>query len=434
MSEEKNNKGNKIKLVIFIILLFMVCLAILSTCNVHKFSEWGKLDLPSVCIEARCKKNKTAKTINIAQNYITTFKCLGKMKKINGYNKTIVLNNNKILLYDNSSFELYDPKSNKFTLIKEYTFNNENYNYYWFQNYKKLSNFEYLIFPDLIYNEKTNDFEGISNIKLKKYNNFVKSRKYDHNETKYVTTFNNNHLYISYNANDTALKEIWIENSITLTRSKYGLLKTNKVDFSAVMLNNGKVLIIGGITPNKEILKDIELFDPNTGEITLNARMDYARVASKSILLNNNKVLIVAGKTLNKQDHSLNYLYNAEIYTPNKTTTDKTIKFSSKYKFNRGDNDISIVPIKNDYKLMLLNGDEVFLYGLIAMVFNPTTNEFYNIDNLFTIRQNNSLTKLSNGEILIAGGNLNANDSLDYYKQYKIILYNSAELFSLNNK
>lgn len=65
---------------------------------------------------------------------------------------------------------------------------------------------------------------------------------------------------------------------------------------SLVVLQNGKVLVMGG-SSNDAYFNTVELFDPATGAFTTQAPMSIPRSNMQSILLPNGKVLVAAGGT-----------------------------------------------------------------------------------------------------------------------------------------
>src|SRR6266481_8211280 len=64
---------------------------------------------------------------------------------------------------------------------------------------------------------------------------------------------------------------------------------------TATLLNNGKVLVVGGID-NSSALPSAELYDPATGTFTATGSMATARNLHTATLLNNGKVLVVGGE------------------------------------------------------------------------------------------------------------------------------------------
>ena len=110
-------------------------------------------------------------------------------------------------------------------------------------------------------------------------------------------------------------------------------MHTARIDPTATLLQNGKVLIAGGSNANGALSEDIyasaELYDPATGKFTKTGSMTAARVDQTATLLADGRVLIAGGIGCPDPAHctgmtasTLQILASAELYDP------KTGKFS----------------------------------------------------------------------------------------------------------
>jgi hypothetical protein len=79
---------------------------------------------------------------------------------------------------------------------------------------------------------------------------------------------------------------------------------------SAILLPNGKVLVMGGVDPNQNILASAEIFDPATGNWTLTAPLATIRVACIAALLPTGKVLVAGGESTNFMVTATSELYD----------------------------------------------------------------------------------------------------------------------------
>jgi len=61
------------------------------------------------------------------------------------------------------------------------------------------------------------------------------------------------------------------------------------------MLQDGRVLIVGGMVENGVFLSSAELFDPATGRFSTTNKMQSCRVGHSATLLLNGTVLIAGG-------------------------------------------------------------------------------------------------------------------------------------------
>jgi len=82
-------------------------------------------------------------------------------------------------------------------------------------------------------------------------------------------------------------------NPATGTFTATGLMTEFRYGHTAALLNNGKVLLAGGINGNS--LQDAELFDPTTGTFSVTGLMSTARSNHTATLLNDGTVLVAGG-------------------------------------------------------------------------------------------------------------------------------------------
>src|ERR1700723_354387 len=64
---------------------------------------------------------------------------------------------------------------------------------------------------------------------------------------------------------------------------------------TATLLEDGRVLIAGGMRRNQDFYRSAELYDPATGQFQTTGAMNLARVGPAAALLQSGKVLIVGG-------------------------------------------------------------------------------------------------------------------------------------------
>ena len=80
----------------------------------------------------------------------------------------------------------------------------------------------------------------------------------------------------------------------TGTWTATGSLATARLDHTATLLPNGKVLVAGGIERHQR-LASAELYDPASGTWTATGSLATARIAHTATLLPNGKVLVAGG-------------------------------------------------------------------------------------------------------------------------------------------
>jgi hypothetical protein len=188
-----------------------------------------------------------------------------------------------------------------------------------------------------------------------------------------------------------------------------GNLNTARDTHTATLLNNGKVLIVGGFDSNSNILSSAELYDPTAGTFTLTGSLNVGRAAHTATLLNNGLVLIAGGYDLNG-----NAVASAELYDAATGTFTVTGSMS--------------IPRYDGAQGMLLSNGTVLLAGgqdnngnslASAELYDPAAGTFTTVTgNMNTTRQSLTTTLLNNGQVLVAAG-------MDFYSN----VLNTAELY-----
>jgi hypothetical protein len=194
----------------------------------------------------------------------------------------------------------------------------------------------------------------------------------------------------------------------TGTFSATGSMVTPRRACVAALLGNGKVLIAGGYYAGRNApgLVNAELYDLATGTFSVTGNMNVPRISAypyfnESVLLGNGKVLVVGGIT--SYD-------SAEIYDP------ATGKFSltgsgpvySQYGF-------PIVLLPNGLAFMPGGVDnDIRQFTHKTQFYDPTTDRFYAGPLMIGYHWESTATLLSNGSVLIVGW-LEASATVDIY-------------------
>jgi Galactose oxidase, central domain len=173
-----------------------------------------------------------------------------------------------------------------------------------------------------------------------------------------------------------------------------GRLQQARNYFTATLLNNGQVLVVGGTYRGTFVqygLTSAELYDPATGTFRTTGSLNTGRYGHTATLLNNGKVLIAGGT-----NSSTGALASAELYDPTTGTFTVTASLSCACGYSA---------------TLLANGRVLFTGGFdgtnavsSAELYDPTSETFVPTGSLNVARAGPSSTLLGSGKILIAGG------------------------------
>jgi Galactose oxidase, central domain/Kelch motif len=192
----------------------------------------------------------------------------------------------------------------------------------------------------------------------------------------------------------------------TITGSLFNTGRAGRMMHTATLLQNGKVLVVGGIDGDDfEVgFSSAELYDIDTGTWSAADSLRTNRALHTATLLQNGLVLVVGGS---------NFWDSAEQYDP---VTNTWSHGGTLIRSNRSSHTATLLPagrvlIAGGYadNLQSLNSAELYKLG---------TGTWSTTASLQTARSSHTATPLQNGKVLIAGGFDSASASL-----------NSAELY-----
>jgi hypothetical protein len=188
-----------------------------------------------------------------------------------------------------------------------------------------------------------------------------------------------------------------ISNSTTLTVASSGLgfagdLATARNAQTETLLNNGKVLIAGGLDNTGSPSATAEIYDPANQTFTATGNLIHARAHATATLLNDGTILIVGGG-----DYGA-FSASAEIYNP------ATGSFASTGSLSAARGHHSAILLNNGKVLIVGGQDNARNPSTISEVYDPATGTFSLTGSLNVARSDHTATLLSNGTVLIAGG------------------------------
>jgi hypothetical protein len=230
-----------------------------------------------------------------------------------------------------------------------------------------------------------------------------------------ATLLNNGMVLIAGGlASGAYLSEAELYNPASGTFTVTGSMTTARELHSATLLNNGMVLIAGGYN-SSGFLSSAELYNPASGTFTATGSLNTARRLAPTILLQNGTVLIAGGAGATDP---LVALASAEIYDPVAGTFTPTGSMNVARRLTTG--------------TLLDNGMVLFTGGIntgaalgSAELYNPATGSFTLTGSLNVERCYHSATLLNNGMVLIAGGEAPGNSGF--------VALGSAELYDPAN-
>jgi len=177
---------------------------------------------------------------------------------------------------------------------------------------------------------------------------------------------------------------------------------------AAVLLQNGTVLVAGGY--NGSYLTIAELYDPFSDTFSYASPMVYPRQNPTAVLLSDGQVLVTGG--FDGTSGAAAFQNSSELYDP----AYKTFALTGYMTDARWGHTATLL---SDGKVLVTGGCTNSVTGQVvcdkflasAEIYDPSTGEFTETGAMNTPRANHTATRLSDGRVLIAGGN-DGNSSL----------------------
>jgi hypothetical protein len=173
---------------------------------------------------------------------------------------------------------------------------------------------------------------------------------------------------------------------------------------TATLLQDGKVLIAGGMRRNQDFYSSAELFNPATGRFQATGAMSIARVGHAAVLLRSGKVLIVGGWVGHDCTDS------AEIYDPAAGRFTTLPRMTAK----RGKPGATLL---GSGDVLITGGAHHDTPGGVASaeIFRAATSTFEALSPMHTARISQTSTVLNDGRVLIVGGRDTVTSSAELY-------------------
>jgi Galactose oxidase, central domain len=175
-----------------------------------------------------------------------------------------------------------------------------------------------------------------------------------------------------------------------------GSMNTARCGHTASVLQDGRVLIVGGQTVSESqilTLATAELYDPSSGTFSPAGNMTVGRQSHTAIPLLNGKVLIMGGAE------------SAEVYDPATNSFTATSNSpSSRFDF--------AATLLTDGRVLVTGGETYYDIPYLGPteLYDPATGQFTSTGKLTIARWSHTATLLADGTVLVAGGLLDADD------------------------
>jgi hypothetical protein len=186
-----------------------------------------------------------------------------------------------------------------------------------------------------------------------------------------------------------------------------GSMTSPRAGATATLLGNGKVLVAGGLGPGASMLTMLntaELYDPQSGMFTATGSMSVDRVLPTATLLNDGRVLIAGG--VDSHGGGGRAAASAELYDPSNGTFTPTGSMATE----RANHTATLLA---SGKVLIVGGwnghradgsDDPPWDPLFAELFDPASGTFAETGSMSTTRIGHSAIRLNDGKVIVLGG------------------------------
>jgi N-acetylneuraminic acid mutarotase len=174
-----------------------------------------------------------------------------------------------------------------------------------------------------------------------------------------------------------------------------GYMSYKREDHTATRLTDGKVLVTGGLSENKVARASAELYDPATGKWTLTDPLNFARSFHTSTLLADGKVLVTGGE--NGRTATFLALASAELYDPatGKWTVTGSLNYKRRY---------HTATLLTNGRILVAGGNDTSNTLASAEIYDPATGQWSATGAMTDDRESHTATLLADGRVLVVGG------------------------------
>jgi N-acetylneuraminic acid mutarotase len=187
-----------------------------------------------------------------------------------------------------------------------------------------------------------------------------------------------------------------IYDQLTGTWTSTGAMHLPRISHTAVLLPNGKVLVAGGCNADcgTAATAAAELYDPATGAWSLTGSMSTVRYYFTATLLGTGKVLVTGGCS---QTNCGAVTAVSELYDPATGQWSRTGSLATA-------RDLQTATLLANGNVLVAGGFTTSGASASAELYNPSTSRWSATASMTAARSSHSATLLGNGQVLVAGG------------------------------
>lgn len=162
----------------------------------------------------------------------------------------------------------------------------------------------------------------------------------------------------------------------------------------SVLLQDGKVLVIGGGDSDYEPIASVDIYDPSAGTWTETSELIKARQEHTATVLSDGRVLVTGGGRIDATETS-------EIYDPS------TGAWSEAGEMIAG-RIAGVSALLDDGRVLIAGGRGGYQWLAVSVrmaeIYDPATNSWSTAGDLLDIRHDHAATILSDGRVMVTGG------------------------------
>ena len=182
------------------------------------------------------------------------------------------------------------------------------------------------------------------------------------------------------------------------TFSAAGAMTGPRQGHSATLLRDGRILLVGGYDGiHLRYPESAEIYDPKTGTSTLTGRLNASRQLHTATLLTDGRVLIAGGVT-----HHVGAIPSAEVYDP------QTGRFTLVPGGLRAPRFLHNAVALRDGRVLITGGSHTLERGAAVLgaveYYDPALNQFLPTGSMSVPRQLHAAAVLADGRVVIVGG------------------------------